>query len=157
MMGGAVRTQGNVEHAGHDGTAEWNIFNNPKAAQTVIESGIKITMVPLDATNKVPLTRTFLDSLKAQEKYASSRLLFEAWNLAATYIDQGTYYFWDTLTSASILKPDLIKTERMRIKVVVNGPSQGRMVESSDGHWVDVAVDADRRAVEELFLTMLKK
>ena len=40
--------------------AEWNIFHDPLAAGIVFRSGVKIRMIPLDATNKVPIDLAFL-------------------------------------------------------------------------------------------------
>ena len=51
-MGGAVRVKGNVEQPGHDGSAEWNLFNSLEAAAHVVKAGIPLTLVPLDATNQ---------------------------------------------------------------------------------------------------------
>lgn len=156
MMGGAVRVKGNVERSGHDGSAEWNIYNNPQAAAAVIRSGIPITMVPLDATNQVPLTREFLQHLEACSHRRLARLWHDALSLAAKYIDHQEYYFWDTLTAASIVRPQIIRTEKMRISVVVDGPSQGRTMESASGDWIDVAVHADKAELERLLLEAMR-
>jgi purine nucleosidase len=153
VMGGAVRVKGNVEHAGHDGSAEWNIFNAPDAADEVLRSGIPITLVPLDATNHVPMTAAFLARL-AREQAAPSRFAVQAWRLAAPSPSQ-PYYFWDTLTAAALVEPALVKTKRMKIRVVTTGPSQGRTLEDPRGTPIDVAVGADRRRVEQLFVDVL--
>ena len=52
LMGGAYFEVGNVTP-----TAEFNIFVDPEAAEVVMKSGISITMLPLDVTHKVLLTR----------------------------------------------------------------------------------------------------
>jgi purine nucleosidase len=51
VMGGASRALGNVTPA-----AEFNIHADPHAAQIVFESGLPITMVPLDLTHQVRAT-----------------------------------------------------------------------------------------------------
>lgn len=152
FMGGAVCVKGNVEHEGHDGTAEWNIFNDPPAADVVFRSGIPITMVPLDATNQVPLTRRFLDCLRANSHYPACRLAHSAWSLAEDYIDQQGYYLWDTLTAAAVINPNIVVTKPMRIVVVTSGPSQGRTIESTEGTLIDVAMTAQKTEVEALLL-----
>jgi purine nucleosidase len=152
VMGGAVRVGGNVEQPGHDGSAEWNLFNQPEAAAEVVRSGIPITLIPLDATNKVPLTRAFIDRIAAQHSVAS-QLAAQAWRLAAAQVS--TYYFWDTLTAAALVEPDVVRTERLRIRVITTGASQGRTVEDPGGSPVDVALDASREKVETLFLDHL--
>jgi purine nucleosidase len=51
LMGGASRALGNVTPA-----AEFNIHADPHAARIVFESGLPITMVPLDVTHQVRST-----------------------------------------------------------------------------------------------------
>lgn len=51
IMGGAVRTKGNITPY-----AEFNIFSDPLAARIVFESGLPITLVPLDVTHQVFFT-----------------------------------------------------------------------------------------------------
>jgi purine nucleosidase len=154
VMGGAVRVPGNVDQAGYDGSAEWNFFNQPQAAAFVLRSGIPITLVPLDSTNKVPLTRRFIDQLGGQPS-AGSQLAAQAWRLAATQTGTDQYYFWDTLTAAVMLDRSLVRTENLRISVVTEGPSQGRTLEDANGNLVEVAVDAYPERVERLFLEVL--
>ena len=47
LMGGAYFEVGNITPA-----AEFNIFADPEAAETVVKSGARITMIPLDLTHK---------------------------------------------------------------------------------------------------------
>ena len=156
VMGGAVRTGGNVEQKGHDGSAEWNFFNQPQAAADVILSGIPITLVALDATNRTPLTQAFLDRLGKQTAIAS-QLAVQAWRPQVAQVGNDKYYFWDTLTAAALLEPGVVRTERLKIRVITKGASQGRTVEDPRGTPVDVALDAGRGRVENLFLTLLGK
>jgi purine nucleosidase len=158
IMGGAVRVGGNAnepgyEQAGSDGTAEWNLFNAPRAAAQVLASGVPITLIPLDATNKVPLTRRFVDQLGARPG-AIARLSAQAWRTALPSEGQ-SYYFWDTLTAAAMVDPSLVTLKTLRVKVITQGRSQGRTVEAPDGRPIQVAVDADAARVEALFLKLL--
>jgi len=156
VMGGAVRVAGNVQEKGYDGSAEWNIFNQPMAADAVMRSGIPITLVPLDATNKVPLARRFLDELGTQ-KSPASQIAEQAWRLAASQPGTDQYYFWDTLTAAVLLDPSVVTIEKLKIRVVTEGASEGRTVEDPKGSPVDVAVDAKQERVERLFLEVLRQ
>ena len=56
IMGGAVRTKGNITPY-----AEFNIFSDPLAAKIVFESGLPITLVPLDVTHQVSLTSQWME------------------------------------------------------------------------------------------------
>jgi purine nucleosidase len=154
VMGGAVRVAGNVDQAGYDGSAEWNFFNQPQAAAFVLRSGIPITLVPLDATNKVPLTQRFLDQLSAQSSVAS-QLAAQAWRLAAVQPGTNQYYFWDTLTAAVMLDRNVVTMKNLKLRVLTNGASQGRTQEHANGNLVEVALDAYPERVERMFLDVL--
>jgi purine nucleosidase len=60
VMGGAGFELGNVTPA-----AEFNIHFDPHAAAIVIDSGIPITMIPLDVTHRLPSTPARLAALRA--------------------------------------------------------------------------------------------
>ena len=60
VMGGACFKLGNVTP-----TAEFNIHVDPHAAAAVFESGIPITMLPLDVTHQLLTTGSRLDALRA--------------------------------------------------------------------------------------------
>ena len=68
-MGGAIQVPGNLGDGGvfqtNNKTAEWNIFVDPLAARIVFRSRIPILLVPLDATNKVPIDLAFLREFQA--------------------------------------------------------------------------------------------
>jgi inosine-uridine nucleoside N-ribohydrolase len=151
VMGGAVRVAGNVTEKGRDGSAEWNIYNNPAAADEVLRSGIAMTWIPLDATNHVPLTPRFLDQLAGQPS-AASQLASQSWDLIR---DVYPYYFWDTLAAAALLDSSIVELQSMRIRITTTGPSEGRTIEDESGQRVDVAVAASQQRVERMFLEIL--
>jgi len=60
LMGGAYFEVGNITPA-----AEFNIYVDPEAAEIVMKSGSKITMLPLDVTHKALVTRARNDAFRA--------------------------------------------------------------------------------------------
>lgn len=56
VMGGAIQKPGNISPS-----AEFNIYVDPHAASVVFNSGLPITLVPLDVTHQVILTPEFLE------------------------------------------------------------------------------------------------
>ena len=138
IMGGAVNVKGNVDVTT---STEWNLYNHPIAASEVLSSGIPITLVPLDACNYVPITVEFLDGIKEYP------LLSQAWELSRVEIETGLYFFWDTLTAACILNPNVIKTSKMKIRVLSDGSTV-----QSDGYEMDVAYSADPILLHQIIL-----
>jgi purine nucleosidase len=136
------------------GGREYTILET--AAAEVIRSEIPITLVSLDATDRTPLTRAFLDRL-AKQPSAAAQLAAQSWRLVVDLLGNDQYYFWDTLTAATLLDPSVVKTERLKIRVITTGASQGRTIEDPGGTPVDVALDTNRERVEQMFLTLLGK
>jgi purine nucleosidase len=74
-MGGALRQLGVFGQPGSDGSAEWNAYMDPTALATVRRSNMPITLVPLNATNDVPLTVDFVHAFGQQFGYLLSELV----------------------------------------------------------------------------------
>lgn len=69
-MSGALKVSGNIppiEKKNKDKWAEWNIYIDPIAAQEVVQSSVDLTMVPLDFTNYMVISKDTLG--KMREKY----------------------------------------------------------------------------------------
>jgi purine nucleosidase len=154
IMGGAISTPGNVEQADHDGTAEWNFYADPPAAKALLDSGVPLRMIPLDVTNKVPITKEFLARLDEQaETYRASRLAAKVYSLVKGF----NYYFWDTLTAAAVVEPDLFTFKDVRLDVVTSGRSQGKTATTFfGGRKVKLATDLDKDAFAELVLKIFR-
>lgn len=60
MMGGGFSEGGNITP-----TAEFNVFVDPHAADIVLRSGAKLTMLPLDITHQLLATRAHLHRIKS--------------------------------------------------------------------------------------------
>jgi inosine-uridine nucleoside N-ribohydrolase len=149
-MGGAVRVPGNVNSFGNT-TAEWNLFVDPAAAKSIFESGVPIFLVPLDATNKVPIDRSFVD--------ASNELTSRLGRVVADLLECGIagtgqhFYAWDPLAAVSVVEPTIVTTETLGITVVTTAPESGRTkLTQASVHDISVAVDADAENFRKKFL-----
>ncbi len=114
------------------------------------ESGAPITLVPLDATNDVPVTPEFVAQLDAAT--ATPEAEFVATLLAnnAESIESGSYYFWDPLAAVVLSDPSLVTlTERDVTVIDIPGaPDDGRTKPVANGSEVLVATAPDGDAVE---------
>lgn len=161
LMGGAVDVPGNVgaSHAGIDNdAADWNIYVDPRAAAIVLQSGAPITLVPLDATNHVPVTTDFIDRLKNERDTPEATFVFDV--LSGTqyhdFVQMGGYYFWDPLAAAILTDNSLASFETRNITVIEEeGNQSGRMQASENGVPIRVAVGVDAERFEQLFLDTL--
>lgn len=135
-MAGAVHVAGNVlkQHIRptetHDGSAEWNVYWDARAAEVVLCEfpDLLVRIVSLDVTNHVPIEKPFLVALGAQYDYAMSQLVGNAYALvSANILRTGLCYFgWDVVASLWLLRPDFFTWEEAHIRVHTAEPSMGR-------------------------------
>lgn len=151
MMGGAVDVGGNILSFTNF-AAEFNIWIDPTAAQRVFGAGVPITLIPLDATNEVPITPAFLDAVT---RSTDSAAMIADYNAANPLL--GGQFHWDDLAAATLLDPTLASYETITLEVDTEPESDtlGHTRRTSAGAEVNVAVSADREAFEQLFYTEL--
>lgn len=159
IMGGAVKVDGNVGNSGvgiENQHAEWNIYIDPVAANIVFNSGAPITLVPLDATKDVPVTRKFYTALGNNLNSPSANLVHELISANLDFVDGGGFQFWDTLTSAVFTDESIATFEEMQLRVVEEeGPDSGYTKSDPNGATVKVAMSANHAKFEGIFITIL--
>jgi inosine-uridine nucleoside N-ribohydrolase len=154
-MAGAVGVQGNIVTPGDDlwsyylnEAAEWNVFVDAK--------GLRVVLVPLDATNCVPVTKSFVAAYgeaAGQDVYAG--FIHEILQLQAGETD-----FFDPLAAAVLLTKsasDLVTVERARLRVETELDEQnntvGALTSTTDGSWTELTActGAGATSFEALF------
>ncbi|MEX2204084.1 MAG: nucleoside hydrolase [Actinomycetota bacterium] len=123
-MAGAIDVAGNTPN----GVAEYNVWVDPLAAKEVIE-GMEVTLVPLDATDDVPFTSFFADTLAAHrsspEAEAAHAIILANREI---FLSPG-YSFWDTLATALVFRPELATFDEARVLVTAS--------EDAGAGWID--------------------
>jgi inosine-uridine nucleoside N-ribohydrolase len=153
MMGGAVGVPGNITWPPtiKNPHAEWNFYVDPAAANVVFRSGLPITLVPLDATNDVPLNAAVAARLGRSPSAAFVRRLIKV------YPPAPDFYFWDQLAAAVLVEPTIGRYANKRLTVIEReGPESGRTVQAADGARVRVTIAADRARFERSFTSTLR-
>lgn len=155
IMGGAVRVPGNVGPSSQieNDVAEWNIYVDPHATDLVFKSGAPLTLVPLDATNQVPLSMEFYRRLEGDRTTSVADFVFQVLAAQEDNVRSGWYFFWDPLAAAVIPDEELVSFQELALEVINSeGPESGWTRESETGSRMRVAVTADRERFESLFL-----
>ncbi|XP_008438770.2 nucleoside hydrolase 3 isoform X5 [Cucumis melo] len=65
--------------------AEFNIFGDPFAAYQVIHSGIPVTIIPLDATDTIPVTKNFFEVFEQNQDTVEAQYIFQSLKIARDY------------------------------------------------------------------------
>jgi len=154
IMGGAVRTGGNVTPH-----AEFNISSDPLAAQIVLESGLAITLVPLDVTHQVSLTPQWMEERVKPIKNSVSKFVMDATGYNSTthrFRNRELIYLHDPLAVGVVIDPNLVKKQKLSLHVETQeGEHYGRISEAAKGPKVEVCFDVNAGGFLELFLSRL--
>ena len=162
IMGGAINIPGNlsITHtADYNIYAEWNIYCDPEAAHEVLSYtsssyspsypnrliALKVTLIGLDATNKVRITTLDVDKFnllstqtqtqaQSNHSYSSSSIytskirnfISAILEYNKEYISNNTFYAWDPLIAVYIVYPDVVQLREGWIQVCVAEPEIGR-------------------------------
>ena len=148
-MGGAVDVEGSSVTE-ENSVAEWNIYCDPHAARLTFESGAPVTLVPLDATNDVPVTPQFVDRLNAEMTTPEAEFVAALLANNAESIESGSYFFWDPLAAAVMSDPSLVTLTPRDVTVVdiPGAPDDGRTKPIANGSEILVATAPDGEALE---------
>ncbi len=138
VMGGAAGVPGNVTPH-----AEFNIYNDPLAADAVLSSGIPATLIGLDVTGQTYLTAAASPWIRGDSPTArlSRRILVGSFGPGPKL---GRFYLHDPLAVAAAILPGLFTYEQAAVAVETADPAQaGRTVASYGSGPVAVAVGVD--------------
>lgn len=165
-MGGAYSNDpkklpaGNIDTGiapGANPNAEWNAYWDPQALQTVLESGVPLSMFPLNVTNSVLLTPEIIRDrfLKDSRDYA---LLDLAAQMYSTVAFEAGFSFWDTVTTAYVDQPGLFEMTPMTISVDtgVDPTKQGTITPDAGGYPVEMATSVDVPGFYDYLVRQLK-
>jgi inosine-uridine preferring nucleoside hydrolase len=159
-MLGAVAVPGNVtpDVAGGSGpaVAEWNAHADPTAVRIVLEAGFDWTLIPLDATNDVPLTEELYREIESDAAAGPADLVFELWSKNPYMRSQG-FYLWDPLAAAALRDPSIVETRAASLRVIEGADLDGgQLIEDPAGAPVTIATSAERGAFETFLLSRLR-
>jgi len=150
---------GNVGASGfgiRNESAEWNIYVDPHAAAAVLRSGAQVTFVPLDATNRVPVTTAFYDRMAQDHVTPAATFVFQILGTVHDRIRSDRYWFWDPLAAAICADERLATYSEQRVVVAEeDGPLLGATRFADDGAPARIAMNASRSGFEAQFLAVL--
>jgi pyrimidine-specific ribonucleoside hydrolase len=159
LMGGAIDVPGNVhatDPTNPNVVAEWNIYCDPVAASYVFQSGVAITLIPLDATQHAPITPAFYQRLKNDRRTASADFVYQALTADYDFLASGEFDFWDPFAAAILTNGDLGSYRQVRLSVYTeNDDRSGQLLVAGNGPELSAYFDAAVPAFEDLYLAVL--
>jgi len=145
LMGGSI-SGGNVTAA-----AEFNIYNDPEAAQIVFQAGWPLTMVGLEVGDKALFTHKYLDELGQTRgpvnDFIVSVLKFMV-NLSGTFGASGSPMY-DPSAVAVATDSSLVRVQEMHVDVETRGKfTRGETVGNRHGEVERDVLHGDRYVIE---------
>ncbi|MBN1395251.1 MAG: nucleoside hydrolase [Pirellulales bacterium] len=119
IMGGTVSGPGNITPA-----AEFNMYCDPLAAQTVFRSPSTKTLVPLDVTNRIELSYDLFNQLPDESTrpgHLLRQLLPQAFRGYRQQFGLEGIHVHDTVTLMAVIHPELFSTKPMAGDVETQG------------------------------------
>jgi len=152
-MGGALMVPGNVPQAP---TAEWNAWVDPEAAERVLGGRWQVRVVPLDATNRVPIGPPVLQLFEDEAQDWAASIVLNLLRAEAVSIRAGQYFAWDVLAAMSLSDPKLTNQRMMAIAVRKRPNERGRLVHVEGARPnALIALSADPGRFHRMFRTLL--
>ena len=157
IMGGAIHVRGNLGDGGvfqtDNTSAEWNIFHDPLAADIIFRSGVNIRLIPLDATNRVPIGSAFLEQV-SRIRTPLAQFVAQVLETERPLIEQQMFFAWDPLAAVALVDPAVVKTRQLAIEVRDQGRT--REIEGAAPN-AAVALDANPSRFRNTFVESLRR
>ncbi|MHA1278691.1 MAG: nucleoside hydrolase [Candidatus Helarchaeota archaeon] len=153
IMGGAIYVPGNVSSY-----AEFNIWCDPNAAQLVFHSGLPITLIGLDVTQKTLLTATHIRKIEQKKTPLTDFICNISRYYMRFHLNKGGCFLHDPLAAAYALDPSLIQTIDLTIDVI-SGESEyyGKTFITSSYQIpkISVGIDLEQNKFMDMFLNTI--
>ena len=150
VMGGAVHVPGNITPH-----AEFNIHEDAWSANAVFASGVPVTLVGLDVTQRTSLQRHDGPRWfggRTRSAQLGNRILEDRFRERA---EQQEFHLHDPLAVAATIEPDILTCQRAHVTVVTDGAERGRTIASYGDGPVSVAIDVDVARALEIVRTLV--
>lgn len=161
ILGGAIRVAGNLGDGGFfstkNATAEWNMFIDPDAAKAVLSSGAPIRLVPLDATQHVPIDMALFEQFQSRASTPLAKFVAQVLASQREAIHGGFLFAWDPLAAVALANPAVASFRPLAIELSMKPEELGRTVEVKKARRANVqaAIDADALRFRDVFMTAL--
>lgn len=159
IMGGAINCPGNKNRV-----AEFNIFVDPEAAEIVFNSGVKITLIPLDVCNQVVLQESDFQNLKGSNLYEPINSMMKKFIKRIQKFEnfKGALVY-DALAAYYLLNPNAFEIVKRDIRIETKGELTRGMTVCDNRNWgdkknnVQLVTKIDTKIFISDFIKILKK
>jgi inosine-uridine nucleoside N-ribohydrolase len=157
IMGGAFTVPGNLSDGPeptNNTTAEWNMYIDATAAKVILDSGVPVSIVPLDAVQYL-VNASDVNQIKT---IADPGVEYVARMWEEQYGWGGDFLIWDTITATAATNPENFYWTVDGVDVITEpGDFQGRTVPLHNGaQHIRYATGADYAAIMDLLFATFR-
>ena len=154
-MAGAIDAPGNVLVDGltEADRLEWNVVADADAFAAVMALDVPVALVPLDATDDVPVPPDLLERLDEDHSGAGANLAYELLVRFPERLSLPGGQLWDELAALAMTDTDLVTWADATVSIT----AAGRIDRDPAGRPIRFAPSADRPAVEAALLAGLRR
>lgn len=152
IMGGAVYVPGNIRDMvpnSENKVAGWNVYSDPQAAHEVFAAGLRLYLVPLDATNQVTVNSEDIEPWREGGPIAD--YAFEIYERQLEIMGGRDAAIWDLMTASIMLNPSMCGFASLSLDVVTaGGATSGQTVVDEGGTPnIDVCLVPDASGIKQ--------
>ncbi len=156
LMGGVMRSPNRFDLP----YTEHNIICDAEAAHIVLSSGVPTTMVPLDLTTQVRITREGLDQIRANRTPFHEAVARQL-ELYPRFARHGWTNLHDPLAVSTVIQPDLVKQQPVHVDVETSGcfavgATLMRQLREGEQPNIQIAVEVDVTRAEAFIVSRLE-
>ncbi len=160
IIGGAITVPGNIQRAFNGSvnvSAEYNIALDVRATQIVLNSGLPVTLIPLDLTHQLESLKSMIEaSTKNQSKCLNTQIILSLLKPKFFPNIQSAITFSSIFAVLHVLNSKIGSEVPMKLQVnTVNGPQYGQLLTCLQGANVGVCINANKSEFLELFFENL--
>jgi inosine-uridine nucleoside N-ribohydrolase len=155
IMGGAFNIRGNLnegQESATNVTAEWNMYVDPQAAKVVFNSGVPLSIVPLDAVQYYVQSKD-VNAMNTIDG-PGVKYVAQMWDQQWGWSNGAGFFIWDTITATAVTNPENFTWVYDGVDVITEpGDFQGQTRALNNGmRNIRYAVSADYDAIlDQLF------
>ena len=153
-MAGSVEADGNVQVGSvtYADRLEWNAVLDSAAFREVFAADIPLRLVPLDATDDVPVPGDLPERL-ADASGAGAQLVSELLRRAPERLSGAGQQLWDELAALAITHTEVVRWEQWTLSVAPDT----RLLSDGSGRRVTVAVEGHRAQAIDALVAGLRR
>lgn len=155
----------NIEHiyllgtqkVGEDGPGEFNILLDAKAASIVLQSGLPVTIIPLEQQPSPEVSASIHQNLSKSSTTASGKFIFDILNESSP--DGRGALLWASVAAVYVTHPEMSETLGKKISITLTHESinYGGAKEQESGSPIHFMKTYDADIFKNSFISKLKK